>query len=170
MTYAGEDYVAQINQMFIGMIRALHEAGAPVALGTDATNSYLVPGFSLHDEVDYLVQAGYSPYEAIQAGTRNAAEAMGKLDEFGTIEPGQRADFILAEANPLDDVANLRGRTGVMLRGRWLPQSQLDQMLSELTDSYRPSLIERVWPLLLVGLGVFGLGTQIRARKGQVRR
>ena len=57
------------------MTKALHDAGAKVFLGTDTDNPYLVPGFSLHDELAYLVQAGFTPYEAIEAGTRNAAEA-----------------------------------------------------------------------------------------------
>ena len=103
----------------------------------------------------YLVQAGFTPYEAIEAGTRNAAEALGRLDEFGTIAEGKRADLILVEENPLEDVANVSKRIGVMLRGYWLPEAQLQGMLDELLDSYAPKFIERVWSMSLIALGLF---------------
>ncbi|MFQ5858732.1 MAG: amidohydrolase family protein [Anaerolineae bacterium] len=137
------------------MTKALHDAGAQVILGTDTDNPYLVPGFSLHDELAYLVQAGFTPYEAIEASTRNAAEALGKLDEFGTVTVGQRADLILVEENPLEDVALAGPLAGVMLRGYWLPEAQLREMLDELADSYTPTLIDRVWPISLIALAVF---------------
>ena len=163
VTYAGEDYPERIEQIYLQTTRALNEAGAKVALGTDATNSYLVPGFSLHDELGYLIQAGFTPFEAIEAGTRNAAGALGKSDEFGTIEPGKRADLILVSANPLDEVSHLRNREGVMLRGRWLTQASLQALLDDLAGSYTPTVIERLWPLGLVAVGVY-LGLSRRAR------
>lgn len=147
----GDDYPSRIADMYLRMTRALHDAGAKVVVGTDATNSYLVPGFSLLDELDYLVQAGFSPYEAITAGTRHAAEALGKADEFGTVEPGRRADLVLLPENPLDDVANLRQREGVMLRGRWMPAAELQPRLDELVASFRPNLFERLWSLGIIG-------------------
>jgi imidazolonepropionase-like amidohydrolase len=153
--YTGDDYPGRIADMYLRMTRALHEAGAKVVVGTDANNSYLVPGYSLHAELDYLVQAGFSPYEALAAGTRDAAEALGKADEFGTIEPDRRADLILLAENPLDDVAHLRQRAGVMLRGRWLPAAELQTRLDELAASFRPNVFERIWPLGLIGLGLF---------------
>lgn len=127
---------------------------ARVILGTDTDNPYVVPGFSLHDELEYLVQAGFTPFEAIEAGTRNAAEALGALDEFGTISPGKRADLILVQGDPLKDVANARKRVGVMLRGNWLPEPELQKLLGELMDSYTPTIYERVWPLGLIALPV----------------
>jgi imidazolonepropionase-like amidohydrolase len=155
ITYEGSDYPARIAEIYTRMTRALHEAGARVILGTDAGNPYVVPGFSLHDELRYLVQAGFTPYEAIEAGTRNAAEALGKLDEFGTVAEGKRADMILVEENPLEDAANVGKRAGVMLRGTWLPEAQLEAMLDELVDSYAASFIERVWPVSLIAMGLF---------------
>ena len=122
LTYQG-DYPAQIHEMFISTTRILHEHGVKFILGTDSDNPYLVPGFSLLDELDYLIEAGFTPYEALEASTRNAAEAMGKRDEFGTIEAGKRADLILLEANPLEDVGNIRKHDGVMLRGHWLDEA-----------------------------------------------
>ena len=106
-------------------------------------NPYVVPGLSLHAELEYLVQAGFTPYEAIEAGTRNVAEALGRLDEFGTVAEGKRADLILVDKNPLEDVANVGKRTGVMLRGTWLPETRLRGMLGELVELYLPGRAEQ---------------------------
>ena len=97
-----------------------------------------------------MTDAGLSPYEAIEAGTRNAAEAMGKSGEFGTIETGKRADLILLEDNPLNDVGSIQKRVGVMVRGRWMAEEQLQSMLEGLANSYKPNLVERIWPLSLI--------------------
>jgi len=114
------------------MTKALHDAGARILLGSDTPNAYVVPGFSLHQELRILVDAGLTPYEAIKAGTRDAAECLGELDEFGTISAGLRADLILIEDNPLEDVSDAARRIGVMVRGRWFPQSDLQAMLEAL--------------------------------------
>ena len=154
VTYRG-DYPARINEMFLDTIRILHENGVKFILGTDSDNPYLVPGASLLDELDYLIEAGFSPYEAIETGTRNAALAMGKSDEFGTVEVGKRADLILLNNNPLENVSAVRAQSGVMLRGRWLSEEQIQSMLDGLVESYKPNLFERLWPLALIGLAVY---------------
>jgi len=166
ITYQG-DYPARIHEMFISTTRILHENGVGFILGTDSDNPYLVPGFSLLNELDYLIEAGLTPYEALEAGTRNPAEAMGKLNEFGTIEAGKRADLILLEANPLEDVRNIQKRAGVMLRGRWLDEGQLQSMLEGLVDSYKPSLMDRVWPISLIGAAVYMILRWIRRTSGE---
>jgi imidazolonepropionase-like amidohydrolase len=112
--------------------KALHDAGARILLGTDTPNPYVIAGFSIHQELQNLVDAGLTPYEAIKAGTRDAAECLGELDEFGTISAGLRADLVLMEGNPLEDVGNAAKRIGVMARGRWFPQSELQAMLDAL--------------------------------------
>jgi len=154
-TYQGADYPQQIAGLNREMVRALHEADAGILLGTDAAQAYHIPGFSIHEELAMLVDAGLSPYEAIEAGTRNAAEAMGKSDEFGTIEIGKRADLILLEDNPLNDVGNIQKRDGVMVRGRWLTEEQLQSTLAGLVESYKPNLVERLWPLGLIALSIY---------------
>jgi imidazolonepropionase-like amidohydrolase len=119
---------ARANELRVKITRALRDAGARILLGTDK----VVPGFSLHEELHYLVKAGLTPYTAIRAGTYDAADFLHALDDFGTVAVGRRADLILAEANPLQDVANIGRRAGVMVRGRWLPQSGLQTMLEEM--------------------------------------
>lgn len=102
-----------------------------------------------------LVDAGLSPYEALEAGTRNAAEAMGEQAEFGTVEVGKRADLILVGDNPLTDVGNLQERSGVMLLGRWITDDEIQTILEGIVESYKPNLLERVWPLVLIGAGIY---------------
>jgi imidazolonepropionase-like amidohydrolase len=166
LTYEGADYPGRIAEINRKMTKSLYDAGAKLLLGTDTDNPYLVPGFSLHEELAYLVDAGLSPYAALEAGTRNAAEALGRLSEFGTVGEGKRADLVLLEANPLEDVAHASQRVGVMLRGRWLPESQLQDMLLALKDSYRPSLLDRVWPAGLLALGLsFAAWAAFRMRR-----
>jgi imidazolonepropionase-like amidohydrolase len=89
-----------------------------------------VPGFSLHRELSYLVQAGLTPYQALSTGTREVARFLGTAGDFGTLEPGRRADLILIEGNPLKDVANVQRRMGVMAGGRWLPKAEIEAGLA----------------------------------------
>ena len=154
-TYPDADYPQRIADLNQQMVRALHDAGAGILLGTDAAQAYHLPGFSVHEELVLLVEAGLSPYEALEAGTSNAAKAMGKQAEFGTVEVGKRADLILLDKDPLTDVSHLQERSGVMLRGRWLSDDQLHEMLDSLAESYQPNLLERVWPLILIALGIY---------------
>jgi imidazolonepropionase-like amidohydrolase len=115
------------------MLMALHAAGAKLLIGPDSPQFFLVPGFATHRELQSFVAAGLTPYQAIEAATRNPgeyfAEVMKVPRDFGTIEVGMRADLMLLDANPLESVANLSKRVGVMTRGRWLPESELRKML-----------------------------------------
>jgi hypothetical protein len=116
-------------------VKALHDAGAKLLLGTDTQQFFTLPGFSLHEELEHFVDAGLSPYEAIKAGTTNAAEFLQRRDEFGKVEIGFRADLILLHSNPLDDIKNTTDRMGVMLRGKWFQEYELKQMLEDLALS-----------------------------------
>ncbi|MBA2304942.1 MAG: amidohydrolase family protein [Acidobacteria bacterium] len=118
------------------LVSAMHRAGARILLGTDTPNPFVAPGSSIHEELRNLIAAGLTPYEAIRAGTRDAAEFLGGLKEFGTVEPGRRADLLMLDGNPLDDVAHVGRPSGVMIRGKWLPAAALHRMLDELADSY----------------------------------
>ena len=98
------------------LIKALHDAGAGLLLGSDAPQVWNVLGFSTHRELESLVAAGLTPWEAL---------------ETGTIETGKRADLVLLEADPLADIRNTTKRAGVMVRGRWLPQAEIEARLAE---------------------------------------
>jgi imidazolonepropionase-like amidohydrolase len=113
----------------LGVIRALHGAGAGLLAGSDAFKPNVVPGFALHEELDYFVQAGLTPYEAIRAATSDAARFLRREGEFGTIKIGARADLLLLSANPLDDIHNLGKRIGVMVRGKWFEEAHLQRRL-----------------------------------------
>jgi imidazolonepropionase-like amidohydrolase len=112
------------------LIKALHAAGAGLLLGSDAPQIYNVPGFSTHRELESLVAAGLTPYQALETGTRNIAKYFGTEREMGTVEQGKRADLILLEADPLADIRNTTKRAGVMVRGRWLPQAEIERRLA----------------------------------------
>ena len=124
------------------LVTALHDAGVRILAGSDAGGyggsvPFVIPGFSLHEELQNLVACGLSPLEAISAATRNAAETLGKLSEFGTISVGKRADLLLTDANPLHDVTALKRLAGVMVRGEWLTAAQLQSSLADLPALYR---------------------------------
>jgi imidazolonepropionase-like amidohydrolase len=118
-------------------VKALHDAGAKLLVGPDSPQLFLVPGFGTHREMAALAEAGLTPYAVLQAATRNASEYLGAAGEFGTIEPGKRADLLLLDANPLQSVANASRVAGVMVRGRWLPRAELDRMLEEIAAANR---------------------------------
>ncbi len=103
------------------MVKALHEAGAKLLSGTDAGTNVTAAGTGLHDELAELVVAGLSPYAALKTATLNAAEFLGKSDQIGSIAVGKRADLILLQANPLEDIHALAAIRGVMLRGKLSP-------------------------------------------------
>lgn len=115
------------------LILALHDAGAGLLLGSDAPQVFNVPGFSLHDELGFLVAAGLSPYEALQTGTTAVAEFLGT--NTGTIEIGRDADLVLLDADPLKDIGNVRRVHGVMLRGTWHSAADLEGRLSDLASA-----------------------------------
>ena len=117
------------------LTRALHAAGAPIALGSDAPQFFNVPGFSIHHEMEMMVATGLTPYEVLVTGTREPARYFGTPEAFGTVEPGRRADLILLEANPLDDVANVQRRVGVMVRGHWLPEADIQSRLDAIAEA-----------------------------------
>jgi imidazolonepropionase-like amidohydrolase len=117
------------------LIKALHDGGAGLLLGSDAPQIYNVPGFSIHRELELLVAAGLTPYQALQTGTRNVAQFFGTSDRTGTIEEGKRADLILLESNPLADIRNTTQRAGVMLRGRWLSKAEIEKRLAAIAKA-----------------------------------
>ncbi len=112
-------------------LKELQDGGVRIVFGTDAPQIFNVPGFSIHREMRIMASAGMTPYEILFSGTRNVAEYFGS-DEFGQVAVGRRADLILLEANPLDDVSNMGRRAGVMVRGRWMPEAEIQAKLAKL--------------------------------------
>lgn len=129
ITYQGDDYADEMRRLQTQVIGALREAGAGILLGTDTDNAYVVPGYSAHEELGLLVEAGLTPFEAIAAGTRDAALALGLADQIGTVTVGYRADLLLVDGDPFLDIAQLRRIDGVMAAGRWLSRPEIDSLL-----------------------------------------
>jgi hypothetical protein len=128
----------QLVELRRRLTKELHDAGAPLALGSDSPQFFNVPGFSIHHEMAMMVASGLTPFEVLVTGTRNPAIYFGTPDEFGTVEVGRRADLILLEANPLEDIGNVKRRSGVMVRGRWLPKSAIHQRLEAIARRHQP--------------------------------
>jgi Amidohydrolase family len=112
--------------------KALQDSGVPLLAGTDTPTPTVVPGFSLHDELKALVTAGLTPYQALQTATVHAASFLGYSRTAGTINVGQRADLVLLEQNPLDDISHISAIAGVIVNGRWIPKSSLRSLRQNL--------------------------------------
>jgi hypothetical protein len=119
------------------MVRVFRDHGVRMLAGTDYYLFGLMPGFGLHRELQALVEAGLTPYQALETATRNPAEFLGARDA-GTVAVGTIANLVVLDANPLADIHNTTRRAGVVVRGRWLPAPQLDEWLTTLSTSFAP--------------------------------
>jgi hypothetical protein len=112
------------------VLKALVAEGAGVVMGSDAPQIFSVPGFSIiYREIPAMSRAGLTPYQVLRSGTYSVAEYFGTLDRSGTVAVARQADLLLLEADPLKDLSNLSRRAGVMVRGRWLPESEIRERL-----------------------------------------
>lgn len=122
------------------VLKELSDAGAGILMGTDSPQLFNVPGFALHRELQVMSDAGMSNYEILKSGTAAVGEYvashLGLDGNFGTIAEGQRADLVLLGSNPLDDLANLFDRVGVMVRGRWVSRAEIDAGLEALAAKH----------------------------------
>ena len=125
-------WVEQGRANRLELIAAFHRAGVPLLVGSDTPNPFVFPGASLHDELANWVAAGLTPRQALAAATREPARFLGQDRLRGTIEAGKRADLVLLDANPFEDIAATRRIAGVVLAGRWLPPERLAQMRREI--------------------------------------
>ena len=112
------------------LVKAIHDSGGKILAGSDTPEWFHVYGWGLHRELQSLVQAGLRPYDALVAATRNPAEFLNQSGEWGTLEPGKRADFVLLSANPLADIRNTERIDAVAIGGRWLEREELDRLIA----------------------------------------
>ena len=122
------------------LLKTLADAGAPLLMGTDSPQMFNVPGFALHRELRLMGDAGLTPYQVLESGTKNVGlyvERDLKQDgKFGTVTVGNWADLVLLDGNPLQSLDNITRRAGVMVRGRWVPSAEIDAGLASLAAKY----------------------------------
>jgi imidazolonepropionase-like amidohydrolase len=134
LRYRTPEYIAYNKRLFqkeLQLVGAMRRAGVPFMTGTDLSIPYVFAGFSVHDELALLVDAGFTPMEALQAATRNPAMFLEELGSHGTIERGKLANLVLLEANPLENIRNSQRISGVVLEGIYFPKEALQRMLAE---------------------------------------
>ncbi len=131
-----------INRTFVpflsALVAGLHRAGVPLMAGTDFYLPGTVAGASLHEELRLLVGAGLTPFEALAAATRVPAEYLRDTVNSGTIAVGRRADLLVLEGNPLEDITQTTRRVGMMAVGRWHSQRELDSATAALARRWAP--------------------------------
>ena len=120
----------------LAITREYHRDGVSILGGTDAGGPpFVIPGFDLHNELAALVDAGFTPMEALQSVTLDAAQFLGRTDDFGTVANGKSADFVLLDANPLDDIHNTQKIRAVVVQGKYLDRAALDALLAHARES-----------------------------------
>lgn len=119
-------FADRAHQAMTDSVQRLQQAGARFIIGSDASHIGTPHGVAIHIELQMLEAAGLKPATLVEAATRNAAEMLGKDDEFGTLQVGKKADFLVLEANPLDSIANIQYIDTVVANGRPVRQAQLD--------------------------------------------
>lgn len=124
------------------LIKAIHDAGGKIMVGSDTPEFMWLYGFGVHHELVALRESGLSNYAVLAAGTRNGHEYLGSLNVAGTIEKGKRADLVLLNADPLKDINATKDRVGVMLKGKWHTQAELNRWLDEIAPKIASSYIE----------------------------
>jgi imidazolonepropionase-like amidohydrolase len=123
-----KDDIEKYIQLRRKMIKDGYRAGVGFLLGSDAPQVFNVPGFSVHHELQYLVDAGLTPFEALRTGTYHVGQFLGRND-LGIVRKGAVADLILLRENPLSDIGHSRSIEGVMAAGRWYSRAELDNLL-----------------------------------------
>ena len=132
---AAADVKRRFNEWELSLTTKLHAAGVPFLAGTDAPAGFdLVPGASLHSELEWLVRAGFTPLEALQTATINPATYLGRTKDLGTIEAGKVADLVVLARNPLVSIGNTRSVVAVVADGRFYSAAELNKLRLHLLD------------------------------------
>ena len=116
----------------IQLLSFLHKQGVMILAGTDNENPFVVDGFSLHDELEYYVQAGFTPLEALQTATLKPVIFLHKKNDLGTVTKGKLADLVILNKNPLDDIKNTREIDAVIMNGHLISKTQIEASLKAL--------------------------------------
>jgi imidazolonepropionase-like amidohydrolase len=125
-------YVQAVVDFNCPLVKSFTAAGIPVLTGTDSPVPGVAPGFSLHDEFEALSKCGMTNLQVLESTTRRAAEWLGALPDRGTVEAGKRADLVLLDANPLEDISNTRRIAAVIVGGNYLSRAELDRRMAHL--------------------------------------
>ena len=120
------------------LVSGMRRAGVQFLAGTNGPGADLMPGSSLHQELELLVASGFSPLQALQTATFNPALSMAKLDKYGVVEANHIANLVLLEANPLTEIRNTRKIVGVIVRGIYLSRTDLNTMLAKAEHDLNP--------------------------------
>ena len=134
------EFIVQKKRLYqkeLELVRDMHAAGVPFLAGTDIPGAYTYPGFSLHDELQLLVQNGFTPFEALKTATINPAKFLGLDDSLGTIEKGKLADLVLLDGNPLENIGFTQKIFAVVVNGKYLSRADLDTMLAGVEEANR---------------------------------
>jgi imidazolonepropionase-like amidohydrolase len=126
---AGRAVLEDVHRVGLADTRIAREAGVELLAGTDANDSYVFPGSSLHEELEELASAGLSPAEALRAATLAGARFLGRSSDFGTVEVGKKADLVLLREDPLADVSHTRSIEAVVFDGRPFARAEIDALL-----------------------------------------
>jgi hypothetical protein len=129
-----EDYAYSKSefQKDLELVAAMNHAGVDIIAGTDVLNPYCFPGFSLPDELEMYVKGGMSPIDALRTATVNPARFLGREKDLGTLESGKLADLVLLDANPLDDINNVRKISAVIYDGTYFDRAALGAILTNI--------------------------------------
>ncbi|WP_373494549.1 amidohydrolase family protein [Aquiflexum sp.] len=119
----------------LSLLKPILDSGAKFLAGTDIGNPYLIPGFSLHDELELFVEAGFTPLEALQTATINPALYLNRSAEIGTVEKGKIANLILLDANPQEDIRSTQKIHSVISSGKLYSREKLDKILKEVEEN-----------------------------------
>jgi Amidohydrolase family len=131
---SGRDVHAELYRLALDNVRQAHAAGVRIVAGTDAGDTYVFPGFAIHDELVELVRAGLTPTDALRSATIEAARFSDKASDYGSIEAGKVADMVLLDANPLTDIRSTGKIAGLFFNGQYLDRAALDELLAFAED------------------------------------
>lgn len=119
------------------ILKVMADEGVEILFGTDAPQIFSVPGFSIHHEIKTMLDAGMTPSQILASGTSVVGDYFSEKDTFGRIAAGNRADLVLLNGNPLENMENLQNPAGVMHRGNWLSREDINRRLSEIEARHK---------------------------------